>query len=306
MIGRSAASSRSFFLFFFLMLRRPPRSPLFPYPTLFRSFRECAARSLLLPKRDPRRRAPLWQQRQRANQLLQVASEYGDFPVVLEAMRECLQDVFDLPGLTGLMREVASRSVRLVEVETPAPSPFARSLLFGYVGMFLYESDAPLAERRAAALALDTALLGELLGRADLRELLDAEVVSETERRLQWLTEDKRPRDAEDAAEILRILGDLSTVEAAERGVPEEWLVELEAAKRAIRIRVAGQERWLGIEDAGRYRDALGVALPVGLAAAFVEPGPDPLGDLVGRYARTHGPFAAVTCAARYRLGVSL
>src|SRR5437763_7171671 len=185
------------------------------------------------------------------------------------------------------MDQLSSRKVRMVEVETPRPSPFARSLLFGYVGAFLYEGDAPLAERRAAALALDTTLLGELLGRVDLRELLDPAVVTETERRLQWLTEDKRPRDAEDAVELLRSLGDLSTVEAAERGVPEEWLVELDAAKRAIRVRVAGQERWLGIEDAGRYRAALGGALPVGLATAFVEPGPYPLTNMIGRDART-------------------
>ncbi len=269
-------------------------------------FRECAARALLLPRRNPGKRSPLWQQRQRSAQLLDVAREYADFPITLEAARECLQDVFDVPGLVGLMGDLAGRKVRLVEVETPRPSPFARSLLFGYVGAFLYEGDAPLAERRAAALALDATLLGELLGRADLRELLDPAVVAETERRLQWLTEDKQPRDAEDAAELLRIIGDLSTVEAAERGVPEEWLIELEAAKRAIRVRVAGQERWLGIEDAGRYRDALGVALPVGLAAAFMEPGPDPLADVIGRYARTHGPFAAVTCAARFGLGVAV
>ena len=269
-------------------------------------FRECAARALLLPRRNPGKRSPLWQQRQRSAQLLDVAREFADFPITLEAARECLQDVFDVPGLVGLMRDLAGRKVRLVEVETPRPSPFARSLLFGYVGAFLYEGDAPLAERRAAALALDATLLGELLGRADLRELLDPAVVAETERRLQWLTEDRRPRDAEDAAELLRILGDLSTVEAAERGVPIEWLAELEAAKRAIRVRVAGQERWLGIEDAGRYRDALGVALPVGLAAAFVEPGPDPLADIIGRYARTHGPFASATCAARFGLGVAV
>ena len=152
-------------------------------------FRECAARSLLLPRRDPRRRQPLWQQRQRSAQLLDVAREYADFPVTLEAARECLQDVFDVPGLVGLMREVAGRKVRLVEVETPRPSPFARSLLFGYVGAFLYEGDAPLAERRAAALALDSTLLGELLGRVDLRELLDPAVVAETEAQLQWLTD---------------------------------------------------------------------------------------------------------------------
>ncbi|MCM4083626.1 ATP-dependent helicase [Actinoplanes sp. TRM88002] len=267
-------------------------------------FRECAARSLLLPRHDPRRRQPLWQQRQRSAQLLDVAREYADFPVTLEAARECLQDVFDLPGLTGLMREVAGRKVRLIEVETPRPSPFARSLLFGYVGAFLYEGDAPLAERRAAALALDATLLGELLGRVDLRELLDPEVVTETESQLQWLSTTRRPRDAEDAAELLRLLGDLSPVDLAARGVDEAWLSTLEATRRAIRIRVAGEERWIGIDDAGRYRDALGVALPVGIPEAYLESVADPLGDLVARYARTHGPFAAATCAARFGLGV--
>ncbi|GAB3972534.1 hypothetical protein GCM10027615_33900 [Plantactinospora veratri] len=202
------------------------------------------------------------------------------------------------------MREVAARKVRLVEVETPRPSPFARSLLFGYVGAFLYEGDAPLAERRAAALALDSALLGELLGRVDLRELLDPTVVAETERQLRWLTEQRRPRDAEDAVELLRLLGDLSDAELTERGVSPEWLTGLAQARRILRVRVAGQERWIGVEDAGRYRDALGVALPVGVAQAYLEPVADPLGDLVARYARTHGPFAAGTCAARFGLGV--
>jgi len=268
-------------------------------------FRECAARALLLPRRDPRRRQPLWQQRQRSAQLLDVAREYPEFPITLEAARECLQDVFDVPGLVGIMRELASRKLRLVEVETPRPSPFARSLLFGYVGAFLYEGDAPLAERRAAALALDATLLAELLGRVELRELLDPTVVVETERRLQWLgAETRTPRDAEDVAEMLRLLGDLSTVEAVERGATEDWLVELAAARRAIRVRVAGEERWIGIEDAARVRDALGVALPVGLPQAYLEPVADPLGDLVARYARTHGPFAATTCAARFGLGV--
>jgi ATP-dependent Lhr-like helicase len=267
-------------------------------------FRECAARSLLLPRRDPRRRQPLWQQRQRSAQLLDVAREFADFPVTLEAARECLQDVFDVPGLTGLMREIAGRKVRLVEAETARPSPFARSLLFGYVGAFLYEGDAPLAERRAAALALDSTLLGELLGRVDLRELLDPEVVAETEAQLQWLTTQRTPRDAEDAAELLRLLGDLSASELAVRGVPEEWVDGLAATRRAVRVRVAGEDRWIGIDDAGRYRDALGVALPVGIPEAYLEPVADPLGDLVARYARTHGPFAAATCAARFGLGV--
>ncbi|MEU8086391.1 DEAD/DEAH box helicase [Micromonospora sp. NPDC049101] len=267
-------------------------------------FRECAARSLLLPRRDPRRRQPLWQQRQRAAQLLDVAREYADFPVTLEAARECLQDVFDQPALAGLMRDLASRKVRLVEVETSAPSPFARSLLFGYVGAFLYEGDAPLAERRAAALALDSTLLGELLGRVDLRELLDPAVLAETDRQLRWLTEQRRPRDAEDVVELLRVLGDLSDAELTERGVPETWLTELEATRRVLRVRIAGEQRWVGVEDAARLRDALGVALPVGVAEAYLAPVADPLGDLVARYARTHGPFAAASCAARFGLGV--
>ncbi|MFF5071685.1 ATP-dependent helicase [Micromonospora olivasterospora] len=269
-------------------------------------FRECAARSLLLPRRDPRRRQPLWQQRQRAAQLLDVAREYADFPVTLEAARECLQDVFDQPALAGLMRDLAARRVRLVEVETDRPSPFARSLLFGYVGAFLYEGDAPLAERRAAALALDSALLGELLGRVDLRELLDPAVLAETERQLRWLTERRRPRDAEDVIELLRTLGDLSEAELAERGAPVGWLTELAAARRVLRVRVAGEERWVVVEDAARLRDALGVALPVGVAEAYLAPVADPLGDLVARYARTHGPFAAVSCAARFGLGVAV
>ncbi|KXK61368.1 DEAD/DEAH box helicase, partial [Micromonospora rosaria] len=267
-------------------------------------FRECAARSLLLPRRDPRRRQPLWQQRQRAAQLLDVAREYADFPVTLEAARECLQDVFDQPALAQLMRDLAGRRVRLVEVSTERPSPFARSLLFGYVGVFLYEGDAPLAERRAAALALDSALLGELLGRVDLRELLDPAVLAESDRQLRWLTDQRRPRDAEDVVELLRVVGDLSDAELAERGVPAAWPAELAAARRVLRIRVAGQDRWIVVEDAARFRDALGVALPVGVAEAYLEPVPDPLGDLVARYARTHGPFAAATCAARFGLGV--
>ncbi|WP_435824235.1 ATP-dependent helicase [Micromonospora echinofusca] len=267
-------------------------------------FRECAARSLLLPRRDPRRRQPLWQQRQRAAQLLDVAREYADFPVTLEAARECLQDVFDQPALAELMRDLAARKVRLVEVETAQPSPFARSLLFGYVGAFLYEGDAPLAERRAAALALDSTLLGELLGRVDLRELLDPAVLAETERQLRWLTEQRRPRDAEDVVELLRVVGDLSEAELVERGASPGWLTELAAARRVLRVRVAGEERWVGIEDAARLRDALGVALPVGVAEAYLAPVADPLGDLVARYARTHGPFAAATCAARFGLGV--
>jgi ATP-dependent Lhr-like helicase len=269
-------------------------------------FRECAARSLLLPRRDPRRRTPLWQQRQRASQLLAVAAKYERFPVVLEAMRECLQDVYDVGGLRELMTDVRARRVRLVDVETPSASPFARSLMFGYVGMFLYETDAPLAERRAAALSLDSALLAELLGTEAIRELLDPEVVAEVQRSLQRLDPDRQARNVEDAADLLRFLGDLSDEEAAARGIQAEWLSELVAQRRVIRVRIAGQERAIAIEDAGRVRDALGVALPIGVPEAFTEPVADPLGDLLARYARTHGPFPARQAAERFGLGAAV
>ncbi|MGN6609762.1 MAG: DEAD/DEAH box helicase, partial [Jatrophihabitans sp.] len=269
-------------------------------------FRECAARSLLLPKRDPRRRTPLWQQRQRANQLLQVASEFGEFPVVLEAMRECLQDVFDLPGLRGLMGEVGSRAVKVVEVETPTPSPFARSLLFGYVGMFLYEGDAPLAERRAQAISLDAGLLAELLGSSDLRELLDPDAVQQVAAEVARLTPERHAQGVDAVHDLLRGIGDLTTTEAIARGATPQDLAALEEGRRAIRVRIAGEERWLAIEDAGRVQDALGVALPVGIPEVYTEPVKDPLGDLVSRYARTHGPFVASDVAARLGLGVAV
>jgi ATP-dependent Lhr-like helicase len=273
-------------------------------------FRECAARALLLPRRQPGRRTPLWQQRQRSAQLLSVAGKYGTFPIVLETVRECLQDVFDVPGLVTLMRELASRTIRMVEVETPAPSPFARSLLFRYVGAFMYEGDAPLAERRAQALALDSSLLAELLGQADLRELLDPLVVQDTERELQRLAGGRACRDAEDAADLLRTIGPLSASEVAERCADPQaapgWLNTLAAQRRVLEVRVAGEARWAAIEDAGRLRDALGVPLPPGVPAAFTEPVADPLGDLVARFARSHGPFTAAAAAQRYGLGVAV
>ncbi len=269
-------------------------------------FRECAARALLLPRRSPGKRTPLWQQRQRAAQLLQVASEFGSFPIVLEAVRECLQDVFDVPGLTELMGDIESRRVRLVEVTTPEPSPFARSLLFGYVAQFLYEGDSPLAERRAAALSLDSRLLAELLGQAELRELLDAEVLTELEQELQWLTEDRRIKDVEGVADLLRVLGPLTEAELSARGGEPDWPRELAGSRRAIRVRIAGEDHWAAVEDAGRLRDALGTALPVGVPEAFTEPVKDPLGDLLARYARTHGPFTSATAAARFGLGAAV
>jgi ATP-dependent Lhr-like helicase len=286
-------------------------------------FRECAARALLLPRRQPGRRSPLWQQRQRAAQLLSVASGYGSFPIVLETMRECLQDVFDVPALIALMRDLSGRKIRLVEVETPTASPFGRSLLFRYIGAFMYEGDAPLAERRAQALALDSALLAELLGQADLRELLDPVVVADAERDLQHLSADRRCTSAEVLADMIMQIGPLSADEVAERctdadsgasggsvgsspGAGTAWLAELAAQRRVIEVRVAGDQRWAAIEDSGRMRDALGVALPTGVPVAFTELLPDPLGDLVARYARTHGPFTAADVAARYGLGVAV
>jgi ATP-dependent helicase Lhr and Lhr-like helicase len=273
-------------------------------------FRECAARALLLPRRQPGRRTPLWQQRQRSAQLLEIAAQFPGFPITLETVRECLQDVFDVPALTEVLRDLSARRIQLVEVETPTPSPFGRNLMFRYVGAFMYEGDAPLAERRAQALALDPALLAELLGTEGLRELLDPAVVAETEADLQHLSAGRRCRDAEAVADLLRTAGPLTAGEVAARSAEPEsaagWLAGLAASRRAIEVRVAGQPTWAAIEDAGRLRDALGVALPVGIPEAFTEPLPDPLGDLVSRWARSHGPFAAATLAQRYGLGMAV
>ena len=269
-------------------------------------FRECAARALLLPRRHPGKRAPLWHQRQRAAQLLDVARRYPEFPIVLETVRECLQDVYDVPALTDLMAGIAGRRVRMFEVETPTPSPFAASLLFGYVGAFMYEGDSPLAERRAAALSLDTALLAELLGRVELRELLDADVVAATGRQLQHLTDDRRARDAEGVADLLRLLGPLTEDEIALRSTASDvgaWLDGLHVAKRVLPVSYAGQRWWVAIEDIGRLRDALGVAVPVGVPAGFTEEVADPLGELLSRFARTRGPFTTADAAHRFGLG---
>ncbi len=270
-------------------------------------FRECAARALLLPRRDPGRRSPLWQQRQRSAQLLQVAAQYPAFPIVLEAVRECLQDVYDLPALVALLRRVQRREVSVVDVATTQPSPFARSLLFGYVAQFVYEGDSPIAERRAAALSLDQGLLAELLGRAELRELLDPEVLAEVEAELQWLAPERRARDAEAVADLLRLVGPLSLDEVRERAVDgadvEGWLASLAGVRRVVEVRMAGEHRWTAIEDVGRLRDGLGVPVPIGTPDAFLEVPDDPLGDLVSRHARTHGPFTAAEVAARLGLG---
>lgn len=278
-------------------------------------FRECAGRALLLPRRDPGRRQALWQQRQRAAQLLEVASRYPEFPIVLEAVRECLQDVFDVPGLVELMRAIGSRSVSLVSVDTEHPSPFARSLLFGYVAQFLYEGDSPLAERRAAALALDPTLLAELLGRgegASLRDLLDPQIVESTEAELQYLDPERMCRHAEDVADMVRRIGPLTDAEIAARTkgdvrdqVPA-FLAALTDARRLVEVRITGEPYRAAVEDAGRLRDALGVAVPPGLPDVFLEPLTDPLGDLVARHARCHGPFPAADLATRLGLGTAV
>jgi len=271
-------------------------------------FRECAARALLLPRRDPGRRSPLWQQRQRSAQLLEVARKYPSFPIVLEAVRECLQDVYDVPALQQLMRDMSARRVTMVEVATTTPSPFARSLLFGYVAAFLYEGDSPLAERRAAALALDSTLLAELLGRAELRDLLDLDVIDEVEAELQRLTPDRQARDAEGVADLLRLLGPLTPAEVRARCVDDgrnavTWLAALARARRVIDVSYAGAGWQVAVEDAGRLRDALGVPVPMGVPDAFLTPVDDPLGDLVARYARTHAPFSVAAVGQRLGLG---
>ena len=254
-------------------------------------FRECAARSLLLPRRRPDRRSPLWQQRQRANSLLQVAADYPDFPVILETMREVVQDVYDLPALTDVLDKIGNGRIRVHTVVTDRPSPFARSLLFGYVANYLYEGDAPLAERRASALSIDPTLLADLLGTAELRSLLDIEAIEGVEAEIGHRSENTRARDVEDAADLLRILGPLDDAGAQACGIDPAWLRELIEARRAITVHVAGRSVTAAIEDAARLRDALGVVLPPGIPQAHLAPVPDPVRDIVARFARTHGPF---------------
>ena len=273
-------------------------------------FRECSARALLFPRINPGRRAPLWQQRQKSAQLLDVARRYPDFPMILEAVRECLQDVYDVPALERLLGEIASRNVRIVEVDTPAASPFAQSLLFDYVGTFVYEGDSPLAEKRAAALSIDPTLLGQLLGRVELRELLDEEVLDAVERRLQHLEPERAARDAEAVADLLRLLGPLTLDEIAARSTDSaavpDWIDTLASAGRAVAVEHAGRTWWAGVEDVARLRDGLGVPPPPGVSSAFLGDVVDPLGELVRRYARTHGPFTVDAVAERFGLGVAV
>jgi ATP-dependent helicase Lhr and Lhr-like helicase len=269
-------------------------------------FREAAARALLLPRRMPGRRTPLWQQRQRGADLLQVAAKHPTFPILLEATRECLRDVFDLPGLREVMADLRSRRIRTVAVETPRASPFAQSLLFAWIAVYMYEGDAPLGERRAAALALDRDLLQDLLGSEDLRDLIDPGALADLELELQALVDGRRARNADDAHDLLRRLGDLTPQELDVRseGDAYRWIDALAAEHRALRVRVAGEARVIAVEDAGRVRDALGTTLPVGVPAVFTEPVERPLVSLVARFARTRGPFATDDAARRFGIPV--
>lgn len=274
-------------------------------------FRECASRALLLPRRNPGKRSPLWQQRLRAGQLLEVTRQYDDFPILIETARECLQDVYDLPALHQLMEQMAQGKVKLVEVTTEQPSPFAAPLLFGYVAEFIYASDAPQAERRASLLALDSNLLGELLGQTSKRDLLAPDVVEQVEQELQRIDSRYQAQHTEGIIDLLRDLGPLPVAGIAARFSGNgqqiaEAMMQFAAAQRVIPITLAGEERWAIIEDAARLRDALAVVLPDDLPGTFLEPQADPLRDLINRYARTHTLFTARQLATYFGLGIAI
>ncbi|MCE9623558.1 MAG: DEAD/DEAH box helicase [Actinomycetia bacterium] len=279
-----------------------------PQTSLFSArFRECSARALLLPRRRPGQRTPLWQQRRRASDLLTVASKYPTFPILLETSRECLQDVFDLPALREVLTQLRSRAIRVVSVDTAKASPFAQSLLFNWIAAFMYEGDSPLAERRAAALSLDRDLLRDLLGAEELRELLDPGALADLELELQLLSDGRRARNRDELHDVLRRVGDLAGDEAdlrCEGSDSAQWLAELVHDRRAVQVSVAGGDRYIAAEDAARYRDAFGCNVPLGLPREFTEPVPLPLESLVARYARTHGPFIASELSTRF--GISL
>jgi ATP-dependent Lhr-like helicase len=272
-------------------------------------FRENAGRALLIPRAYPGRRTPLWQQRLKSQSLLEVAKRYADFPIILETYRECLRDVLDLPGLQELLTALHRREMSLVEVETPTASPYASSLLFDYVATYMYEGDTPNAERRAAALSLDRDLLRELLGQEELRDLIDAGALEQVADDLQHRSARTRAETRDALADVLRRIGDLSDAEAADRVLPGldavAMLEQLAAERRAVRVRVGGEERWIAADDAGLYRDALGVVPRGGLPQAFLEDVPDALRRLVARYARTHGPFTTDELRGRYRVDAS-
>ena len=263
-------------------------------------FRECAARALLLPRRNPGKRAPLWQQRQRAEQLLDVARNYPSFPIILETVRECLQDVYDLPALQEVVRELSTRRIRIAEVTTDQPSPFASSLLFNYTGAFMYEGDTPLAEKRAAALSLDPSLLAKLLGTVELRELLDADVIAETDAKLRRLG---RAKTSEQFADTLRMVGPVAVDALADYTDVPLTTLEESLHGRVMRVRIGGREHIAQTLDAPLLRDGLGIPVPPGVAAQ-VATIPDALQQLVGRWVRTRGPFTLRDLADAFGLAV--
>ena len=271
-------------------------------------FREAAARALLLPRTRIQGRTPLWQQRKRAYDLLQVASRFGSFPIILEAYRETLRDVFDVPALVEMTRRIRQRTIRVHVADTQKPSPFAASVLFRFVANFLYDGDAPLAERRAQALAIDQSQLRELLGEPELRELLDEEALTQTELELQHLDNRHKAKSADAIHDLLLRLGDLSLDELRARSLidAEPAVRELVKQRRLLEVTIARDKRFIAVEDASRYRDSLGTPIPHGVAERYLEPVADPVGDLVLRYARTHGPFTPQDVAHRYGLGVAV
>jgi ATP-dependent Lhr-like helicase len=271
-------------------------------------FRESASRALLLPRRRADGRTPLWQQRKRAYDLLSVASRYASFPILLEAYRECLRDVFDMPALMEILRAISNRSLRVHTVDSRTPSPFASALLFSYVANYIYDGDAPLAERRAQALSIDQDQLRELMGDADLRELLDLNAIEETEEQLQCLAESYKAKNMDGVHDLLLRLGDLTRAELLRRCITEEVadsVTRLIRARRVLEVTIAGEKRFIAVEDAGRYRDALGVPLPPGLPSAFLNAVPEALFDLLRRFARTHGPFTTQEAAKRFDLAAA-
>ena len=268
-------------------------------------FREASARALLLPRRRADGRTPLWQQRKRAYDLLSVAARYPEFPMLLEAYRECLRDVFDMPALSEILRSIEQRQIRVHTVDSRTPSPFASALLFSYVANYIYDGDAPLAERRAQALSIDQEQLRELMGDADLRELLDINAIEETEEHLQMLAADYRARSMDGVHDMLLRLGDLSKPELLTRVTSPEVAItvdRLQKARRVLELKIGGEKRLIAVEDAARYRDALGIPLPPGLPTAFLQTAPDAVIDLVRRYARTHGPFITHEVATRFAI----
>jgi ATP-dependent helicase Lhr and Lhr-like helicase len=306
-----------------LLLRQLGASSMFAA-----KFREAAARALLLPRTRIQGRTPLWQQRKRAYDLLQVASRFGSFPIILEAYRETLRDVFDVPALVELTKKIRQRTIRVHTADTQKPSPFAASVLFKYVANFLYDGDAPLAERRAQALAIDQSQLRELLGEPELRELLDADALAQTEHELQHLEESRKAKNIDALHDLFLRLGDLSIEEIAARvssraersgveGPPAEndagdpstalgMTRLLVKQRRVLEVTIAREKRYIAVEDASRYRDALGTPIPSGVAERYLQPVQDPIGDLVLRFARTHGPFTPSDVSRRYGLGIAV